>query len=148
KGRWSDDEDAILRTGFEKYGCCWVKIANLISGRTQRQCRTRWLQLSQKKRGHSRSNRDSKRDEECESVMSDEESPAISDDEIINNDKENQSEMRSKRLRLRYTYEFCDENSEIDKEAEDVDMEFSSLDMNISGRTRSRSESLKGKKIF
>ncbi|KAJ1548059.1 hypothetical protein HK096_006106 [Nowakowskiella sp. JEL0078] len=130
KGRWSDDEDDILRTGFEKYGCCWVKIANLISGRTQRQCRTRWLQLHQKKRGHIRSSQELKYDEECESVVSDdnfvqEQSPAKLDVEICNgsNDKENQSELSTKRRRLNYEYEFCDKSGDIDGETGDVEQE-------------------------
>ncbi|KAJ3127066.1 hypothetical protein HK098_006863 [Nowakowskiella sp. JEL0407] len=48
KGRWSKDEDELLKAGFDKYGCCWVKIAEIVPGRTQRQCRTRWLQLKPK----------------------------------------------------------------------------------------------------
>ncbi|KAJ3143882.1 Myb-like DNA-binding domain protein, partial [Irineochytrium annulatum] len=45
KGKWSLEEDAMLRRGLSLHGKSWVKIAEEIHGRTQRQCRTRWLQL-------------------------------------------------------------------------------------------------------
>ncbi|RUS31594.1 hypothetical protein BC938DRAFT_477489, partial [Jimgerdemannia flammicorona] len=48
KGKWSPDEDVILRAGVERYGRCWIRIAEMIEGRTQRQCRTRWVQLKSK----------------------------------------------------------------------------------------------------
>lgn len=35
----------MLRSGFEIHGASWVKIAEMIPGRTQRQCRTRHLIL-------------------------------------------------------------------------------------------------------
>ena len=35
----------MLRQGFEIHGASWVKIAEMIPGRTQRQCRTRHLIL-------------------------------------------------------------------------------------------------------
>ncbi|KAJ1569266.1 hypothetical protein HK405_007551 [Cladochytrium tenue] len=48
KGKWSAEEDALLREGLAVHGKSWVKIAALVKGRTQRQCRTRWLQMRQK----------------------------------------------------------------------------------------------------
>lgn len=48
KGKWSQDEDVVLKEGMMKYGKCWVKIAAMVRGRTQRQCRTRWLQMRHK----------------------------------------------------------------------------------------------------
>ncbi|KAJ3323007.1 Myblike DNAbinding domain-containing protein [Boothiomyces sp. JEL0866] len=46
KGKWSAEEDELLQNGFQQYGKSWVKLSSLIPGRTQRQCRTRWIQLS------------------------------------------------------------------------------------------------------
>ncbi|KAJ3271476.1 Myblike DNAbinding domain-containing protein [Terramyces sp. JEL0728] len=46
KGKWSSEEDELLQNGFQQYGKSWVKLSSLIPGRTQRQCRTRWIQLS------------------------------------------------------------------------------------------------------
>ncbi|CAG8560092.1 17065_t:CDS:2 [Dentiscutata erythropus] len=48
KGKWSPDEDEILKEGVRRYGRCWIRIAELIEGRTQRQCRTRWVQIKNK----------------------------------------------------------------------------------------------------
>ncbi|OZJ01976.1 hypothetical protein BZG36_04985 [Bifiguratus adelaidae] len=48
KGKWDEAEDAILKRGVEKHGKCWIRIADMIEGRTQRQCRTRWVQLKLK----------------------------------------------------------------------------------------------------
>ncbi|ORY49994.1 hypothetical protein BCR33DRAFT_656819, partial [Rhizoclosmatium globosum] len=45
KGKWLDEEDVLLKEGLMKYGKSWVKIAAGIPNRTQRQCRTRWLQI-------------------------------------------------------------------------------------------------------
>ncbi|KAI8811989.1 hypothetical protein BJ742DRAFT_768563 [Cladochytrium replicatum] len=59
KGKWCAEEDRLLRAGLEEYGKCWVKIASRIPGRTQRQCRTRWLQLRPKVDEVSRSESDS-----------------------------------------------------------------------------------------
>ncbi|KAI8805097.1 Homeodomain-like protein [Cladochytrium replicatum] len=59
KGKWCSEEDRLLRAGLEEYGKCWVKIASRIPGRTQRQCRTRWLQLRPKVDEVSRSESDS-----------------------------------------------------------------------------------------
>ncbi|KAI7848297.1 Homeodomain-like protein [Circinella umbellata] len=48
KGKWSDDEDILLRAGVDKFGRCWIRIAETVPGRTQRQCRTRWMQIKYK----------------------------------------------------------------------------------------------------
>ncbi|KAG0073690.1 Myb- protein B [Linnemannia elongata] len=46
KGPWSEEEDALLLDGVERSDKCWIWIADSIEGRTQRQCRTRWVQLT------------------------------------------------------------------------------------------------------
>lgn len=46
KGRWSSEEDRLLRLGNRKFGNSWSKIAEVVQSRTQRQCRSRWLQLN------------------------------------------------------------------------------------------------------
>ncbi|CAJ0849579.1 10016_t:CDS:2 [Entrophospora sp. SA101] len=38
KGKWSPEEDEILKEGVRLYGRCWIRIAEMITGRTQRQC--------------------------------------------------------------------------------------------------------------
>eukprot|EP00842_Homolaphlyctis_polyrhiza_P004370 jgi/Hompol1/4934/HPOL_004046-RA len=43
KGKWAPEEDVLLRKGFSQYGKVWVRVAEMIPGRTQRQCRTRWM---------------------------------------------------------------------------------------------------------
>lgn len=48
KGRWKKEEDEMLKLGVEKFGCCWIRVAGSIPGRTQRQCRTRWNQIQSK----------------------------------------------------------------------------------------------------
>ncbi|KAI7885090.1 hypothetical protein K492DRAFT_124319 [Lichtheimia hyalospora FSU 10163] len=48
KGKWSEAEDALLRAGVDKFGRCWIRIAETVPGRTQRQCRTRWMQIKSK----------------------------------------------------------------------------------------------------
>ena len=35
KGKWSLEEDEILKEGVRRYGRCWIHIAELIEGRTQ-----------------------------------------------------------------------------------------------------------------
>jgi hypothetical protein len=44
KGKWTPKEDALLTEAVHKYGRKWVPIAALVPGRTNPQCRTRWLQ--------------------------------------------------------------------------------------------------------
>ncbi|KAF9183982.1 hypothetical protein BGZ49_004482 [Haplosporangium sp. Z 27] len=46
KGPWTSEEDALLLRGVQKSEKCWIWIADGIPGRTQRQCRTRWVQIS------------------------------------------------------------------------------------------------------
>jgi len=48
RGKWSPREDRLLFEGVEKHARCWIRIADGIPGRTQRQCRTRWVQLRTK----------------------------------------------------------------------------------------------------
>ncbi|CAO3672428.1 unnamed protein product [Rhizopus stolonifer] len=48
KGKWAQEEDTLLRLGVESFGTCWIRIAETIPGRTQRQCRTRWMQIKAK----------------------------------------------------------------------------------------------------
>ncbi|KAJ3392167.1 Myb-like DNA-binding domain protein [Entophlyctis sp. JEL0112] len=45
KGKWLEEEDVLLKQGLIEFGKSWVKIAANIPNRTQRQCRTRWLQI-------------------------------------------------------------------------------------------------------
>ena len=45
KGKWSPEEDDLLMEGIRAHGYMWYKIANLVHNRTQRQCRTRWIQI-------------------------------------------------------------------------------------------------------
>ncbi|CEP19107.1 hypothetical protein [Parasitella parasitica] len=49
KGRWKKEEDDMLKVGVERFGCCWIRVAGSIPGRTQRQCRTRWNQIQSKR---------------------------------------------------------------------------------------------------
>ncbi|RIB01376.1 Homeodomain-like protein, partial [Gigaspora rosea] len=35
KGKWSPSEDTILKEGVKIYGRCWIRIAEMIQGRTQ-----------------------------------------------------------------------------------------------------------------
>lgn len=48
KGRWKKDEDDKLQAAVKKFGCCWIRVAESIPGRTQRQSRTRWNQIQSK----------------------------------------------------------------------------------------------------
>ncbi|KAL1923663.1 uncharacterized protein VTP21DRAFT_8643 [Calcarisporiella thermophila] len=55
KGKWTDEEDRLLIAGYHRYGKCWIRVAEMIGGRTQRQCRTRWLQIQNRiKRDHEK----------------------------------------------------------------------------------------------
>ncbi|KAI1319291.1 hypothetical protein EDD11_004428 [Mortierella claussenii] len=49
KGPWTQEEDAKLLEGVRLNEKCWIWIADRIEGRTQRQCRTRWVQITTKK---------------------------------------------------------------------------------------------------
>ena len=48
RGPWTQDEDEMLMTGVRENSKCWILIADGIPGRTQRQCRTRWVQITAK----------------------------------------------------------------------------------------------------
>ncbi|RKP25686.1 Homeodomain-like protein, partial [Syncephalis pseudoplumigaleata] len=41
-GRWTGDEDELLRRGVEQYGRRWKMVASVVPGRTPRQCSARW----------------------------------------------------------------------------------------------------------
>jgi hypothetical protein len=43
KGKWTPKEDALLTAAVQKHGRKWVPIAALVPGRTNPQCRSRWL---------------------------------------------------------------------------------------------------------
>lgn len=46
KGKWSEEEDRALWRGIDLYGQQWREVVRFIPGRTQRQCRTRWVNMS------------------------------------------------------------------------------------------------------
>lgn len=75
----------LLEKTSNEYGKQWVKISERIPGRTQRQCRARWLMLKKKreKQGQNISTCDED-DAEDESLMDDECSDAEEekDDEL------------------------------------------------------------------
>jgi hypothetical protein len=43
KGKWAPEEDAMLIKAVKKHGNDWVEVAALVSGRTNHQCRRRWV---------------------------------------------------------------------------------------------------------
>jgi hypothetical protein len=45
KGKWTPEEDAKLTAAVEKHGKEWVAVAAMVPGRTNNQCRTRWVQI-------------------------------------------------------------------------------------------------------
>ena len=45
KGEWTLEEDEMLYKGVAEYGQCWGQVASKVHGRTQRQIRTRWMQI-------------------------------------------------------------------------------------------------------
>jgi len=45
KGKWTAEEDEMLFKGVAEHGQCWIKVASKVKGRTQRQIRTRWMQI-------------------------------------------------------------------------------------------------------
>jgi hypothetical protein len=45
KGKWTSEEDEMLFNGVNEFGQCWIKVASKVRGRTQRQIRTRWMQI-------------------------------------------------------------------------------------------------------
>jgi myb proto-oncogene protein len=42
-GTWSTEEDAKLKKAVKKHGNDWVAVAKLVPGRSNTQCRKRWL---------------------------------------------------------------------------------------------------------
>jgi hypothetical protein len=44
KGKWKPEEDAELTVAVHKHGKNWVTVAALVTGRTEKQCRSRWVQ--------------------------------------------------------------------------------------------------------
>ncbi|KIL68331.1 hypothetical protein M378DRAFT_101176 [Amanita muscaria Koide BX008] len=43
KGLWTQEEDARLRKAVEAHGNSWIDVASTMSGRTNNQCRERWM---------------------------------------------------------------------------------------------------------
>jgi myb proto-oncogene protein len=43
KNKWTTEEDAMLTEAVQRHGRSWLPIAALIPGRTNPQCRTRWM---------------------------------------------------------------------------------------------------------
>jgi hypothetical protein len=50
KGKWTPEEDEMLFNGVGEHGQCWIKVASKVRGRTQRQIRTRWMQIRGRER--------------------------------------------------------------------------------------------------
>jgi myb proto-oncogene protein len=44
KGKWTAEEDAKLTEAVKEHGNLWVVVAALVPGRTQKQCRNRWVE--------------------------------------------------------------------------------------------------------
>jgi nuclear transport factor 2 (NTF2) superfamily protein len=51
KGKWTPEEDEMLFKGVAEHGQCWIKVASRVRGRTQRQIRTRWMQIRGRDKG-------------------------------------------------------------------------------------------------
>jgi hypothetical protein len=45
RGKWTPAEDAKLTEAVKKYGNNWVTVAELVSSRTNKQCRSRWVDI-------------------------------------------------------------------------------------------------------
>lgn len=43
KGRWAAEEDEALRSAVESCGMTWKIVAQRVKGRTDAQCRERWV---------------------------------------------------------------------------------------------------------
>jgi hypothetical protein len=41
--KWTPEEDAKLTEAFQKYGSAWIRVAEKVDGRTNNQCRKRWV---------------------------------------------------------------------------------------------------------
>jgi hypothetical protein len=46
KGWWTPEEIVALQAAIERFGTCWRQVAQEVPGRTQRQCRMRYLALA------------------------------------------------------------------------------------------------------
>jgi hypothetical protein len=68
----------LLNKGYAAHGKSWVKVASLIPGRTQRQCRTRWVQLYKDEKDEK--DKEVKKASVPEVVTQDEQSPESYDD--------------------------------------------------------------------
>ncbi|KAI9262756.1 Homeodomain-like protein [Sporodiniella umbellata] len=79
KGKWATEEDALLRMGVESFGTCWIRIAETIPGRTQRQCRTRWMQIKCKE---DRKIEKKKPDDVASDLSTDDEDPPAQPDQV------------------------------------------------------------------
>jgi hypothetical protein len=56
KGKWTPEEDTALTEAVNKYGNKWVAVAAMVSGRTNEQCRNRWVQTLDPANGITRGN--------------------------------------------------------------------------------------------
>ena len=46
KGKWTEEEDNLLKRGVDMYGIGnWKKIASIVTSRTDVQCRERWVNI-------------------------------------------------------------------------------------------------------
>jgi hypothetical protein len=55
KGKWSPEEDTKLKEAVKKHGKdCWVTVAAMVSGRTNIQCRERWVKILDPANGKNR----------------------------------------------------------------------------------------------
>lgn len=69
KGKWSQEEDANLKEGYSIHGPIWVKVASCVPGRTQRQCRTRWMFFERAEK-LKRPQTNTENDEPCDQTQS------------------------------------------------------------------------------
>ncbi|KAF7331812.1 Myb domain protein 4r1 [Mycena kentingensis (nom. inval.)] len=44
-GAWSEEEDKRLKAAVEGFGLSWVEVASAVPGRTNEQCRERWMKV-------------------------------------------------------------------------------------------------------
>ena len=53
RGAWTAEEDTRLEKAVEAYGHSWVDVAVAVAGRTNDQCRDRWLERQKVKKRQS-----------------------------------------------------------------------------------------------
>ena len=53
RGAWTAEEDTRLGMAVEAYGHSWVEVAGAVAGRTNDQCRDRWLECQKVKKRQS-----------------------------------------------------------------------------------------------